>query len=92
MSPEQQAIGALWVFIQAGILGAFKWLTNERAQDRVACNERIAKLEGKLDESADLIRRQNDSMQKQLDAQATLLAQQSQMIGALQRLSGEKSS
>jgi hypothetical protein len=92
MSPEQQAIGALWVFIQAGILGAFKWLTNERAQDRVACNERIAKLEGKLDESADLIRRQNDSMQKQLDAQATLLAQQSQMIVALQRLSGEKSS
>jgi hypothetical protein len=44
-------------------------------------------MEGKAEEQNDLIRRQAEAMQKQMDAQATLIAQQQQMNIALQALS-----
>ena len=74
MTPEWQAIAALAAFIQVGILGAFKWLTAERAKDQAACNERIAKLEARLDEGAETMRRLNAVLQKQVDAHEVTIA------------------
>jgi hypothetical protein len=45
-----------------------------------------ADADAKLDGAGQVIRRQNDSMQKQLDSQAVLLAQQQTMIDTLQVL------
>lgn len=89
------AIGALWAVITALGGGAFRFLLEDRkqivaawekrlAEEQADCAARIVGLETKLDASAAFISRQTDSMQKQLDQQAALLAQQSQLIAALQ--------
>ena len=98
---EQQlvaAIGALWLAVTALGGGAIKYLRDElktqaaqwearltREEDR--CAERIERLEEKLDASAGIIREQTAAAHKQIDAQSALIAQQQQMIQALQTLS-----
>jgi hypothetical protein len=68
LTPEQQAIAALWLFIQAGILGIARWLVSEKNKCETRCEERIAKLEVRLDEGAATMRRLNEVLQKQVDA------------------------
>lgn len=82
------AIGGLWAVLTALTSGALKWLLDDRKTlaadwsarleaERTECRAEIARRDTKLDGAADLLARQNDSMQKQIDAQ-------SQMIVALQ--------
>ena len=68
MTAEQQAIGVLWIFISGGIGGVVKYLVSEMNRRDTACNERIAKLEERLDSGAETMRRLNDVLQKQVDA------------------------
>jgi hypothetical protein len=97
---EQQlllAIGALWAALTAGAAWAGRFLLDDRKTAEAAwaarlvreeerCNERIGRLETKLDESATVIREQTAAAHKQIDAQGLLIAQQQQMIEALQAL------
>lgn len=64
------AVTALWLFT----VGAMRYLVADGAAKQKRCDERIAKLETKLDDSSDLIRRQAESMQKQIEAQGQLIA------------------
>lgn len=91
------AIGTLWTLLTTVIGAALRFLLEERktrdafwekrvADEEAKCNERIMKLEAKLDESTEIIRTQNHNLQKQLDTQATTMQQQQEMIVALQRL------
>ncbi len=68
MTPEQQFIAALLVAIQGGVGFGVRYLITERAKEKVECNTRIAKLEARLDEGAETMRRLNDVLQKQVDA------------------------
>jgi hypothetical protein len=97
---EQQlllAVGALWAALTAGAAWAGRFLLDDRKAAEAAwaarllreeerCTERIGRLEAKLDESAGVIREQTVAAHKQIDAQAALIAQQHQMIEALQAL------
>lgn len=68
------AASALWVALQAVVGGALRYVIAQRAADAEKCEKRIAGLEAKLDESSDLIRRQAEGMQKQIEAQQALIA------------------
>lgn len=68
------AIGALWLALQALAAGVVKYLVDQRGKDQAKCEARIAGLEAKLDESSDLIKRQAEGMQKQIEAQQQLIA------------------
>lgn len=80
------AIIALWGVLTTVAATFFKFLMDDRKARDAEWRERVAKLEIKLDQSAEVILRQNESMQKQIDAQAGLVAQQQQMITAMQSL------
>jgi len=67
------AVGALWAALQLLGGGVVRYLVVQRAADQKKCDERIAALETKLDESSDLIRRQAEGMQKQIEAQQQLI-------------------
>lgn len=87
------AIGVLWSVITAFVGGAVRYLLSELtrqsaacdkrlAEERDACSKQVARLESKLDEATDLVARQNESMQKQIDAQQQMIAVlQSQSLG-----------
>jgi uncharacterized coiled-coil protein SlyX len=68
VTPEQQLIAGLLAAIQGGILFGVRYLITERTKEQAACNERIGKLEARLDEGAATMRRLNDVLQKQVDA------------------------
>jgi hypothetical protein len=68
MTPEQQLIAALLTAIQGGILFGVRYLITERTKEKAECNERIAKLEARLDEGAATMRRLNEVLQRQVDA------------------------
>lgn len=68
------AVGALWLALQGLGGGVIRYLVVQRAADQKKCDDRIAALEKKLDESSDLIRRQAEGMQKQIEAQQQLIA------------------
>lgn len=91
MDIQMQLVAALiglWTVLTAVVSGALKWLLEDRKTlaadwsqrletERTECRQEITRRDAKLDSAADLLARQNDSMQKQIDAQA-------QMIVALQ--------
>ena len=68
MTPEQQLIAGLLTAIQGGILFGVRYLITERNKEKAECNERIAKLEARLDEGAATMRRLNEVLQRQVDA------------------------
>lgn len=82
------AIGALWLVLTGVVSKALLWLLEDRKSlaadwskrletERTECRQEISRRDAKLDGATDLLTRQNDAMQKQIDAQ-------SQMIAALQ--------
>jgi phosphate uptake regulator len=97
---EQQliaAVGALWVAITTLGGAVIKYLRDDMktrdgqwearlTREEGRCAERITSLETKLDASSAIIREQTAAAHKQIDAQSALIAQQQQMIGALQAL------
>jgi hypothetical protein len=84
-------VAALWLVVTGGGAAVFRFLLEDRKTEKAECETRILRLESKLDESADLLRRQAESQQKQIDSQTALLTHQSQMIVALQELSKGRS-
>jgi hypothetical protein len=84
------AIAAIWGVLVTVCTAGFRWLLSEMKRRDVAweqrltaeekqCSQRVTRLEAKLDEATDIIHRQADSQQQQIEAQA-------QMIGTLQEL------
>ena len=86
------AIGALWAVLSAVVGSAFKFLLDERKTLREEWKKERDSYEVKLDVASQVIIRQNDSMQKQIDSQYELVAQQQRMIEALQMLAKAPSS
>ncbi len=93
---EQQliaGIGALWLVLTTVVTGGFVFLKDlykterqERLDADVKHAEEVARYEARLTSSADVILRQNESMQRQLESQAQLIEQQHVMLKALQSL------
>lgn len=78
-------IGALWAALTAVVGGTVKWLLDDRKvltaewnhrieTERTECRSEIARRDVKLEGAADLLTRQNDSMQKQIDAQTHMIS------------------
>jgi len=88
MDPQAQlvaAIGTLWAVLTTVVSGALKWLLDDRRYlvaewkarletERTECRQEITRRDTKLDTAADLLGRQNDAMQKQIDAQSQMIA------------------
>ncbi len=77
------AIGGLWAVLTAVVSGALKWLLEDRktiaadwAKRLADCQAENDRKDVKLDEAADLLRRQNISMQGQIEALQTLVNKQ----------------
>jgi protein-disulfide isomerase-like protein with CxxC motif len=79
-------IGFLFTTLSGLAAAAFRFLLDESKAERAERVAEKAAYEAKLDVSATVIVRQNESMQKQIDAQTLLVGQQQQMIAALQSL------
>jgi hypothetical protein len=77
-------IGALWTVLSTFVGGSLKWLLDDRKVMKEEFAREKAAYEAKLEAASLVIIRQNDSMQKQIDAQQ-------QMISALQLMGGQKS-
>ena len=67
MTVEQQVI-ALAAFIQMGIIAVIKGMHTLWMGDRRECNERIARMEAKLEEGAVAMKQLAVALQKQVDA------------------------
>lgn len=80
------AVGFLFTVLSGFVGRSFVFLLEERKTERAERAAEKATYEAKLDVSATVIVRQNESMQKQIDAQTLLVGQQQQMIAALQTL------
>lgn len=77
------AIGGLWAVLTAVVSGALKWLLEDRktiaadwAKRLAECQTESTRKDAKLDEAADLLRRQNASMQGQIEALQALVNKQ----------------
>jgi hypothetical protein len=77
---------ALWGVLSAFVAAGFRFLLDDRKSLKEELAKERADADAKLDGAGQVILRQNDSMQKQLDSQAVLLAQQQTMIDTLQVL------
>lgn len=88
------AVGGLWLALSGLAAAVVRWLVQDREamerawRDRLAaeqaeCAGRVAALEGKLDAAGETIRRQTEALQRQVDTQQELLAQQARLIEAL---------
>lgn len=83
MDAQQQllaAVASLWAVLTAVVSGALKWLLEDRkaitAEWTVRlteCQTESARKDAKLDEAADLLRRQNASLQGQIEALQALI-------------------
>ena len=73
------AIAGLWAVLTAVVSGALKWLLEDRKTlaadwskrletERAECRYEISRRDAKLDGATDLLARQNDAMQKQIDS------------------------
>jgi hypothetical protein len=80
------AVAALWGVLTAVVTAAFRFLLDERKTMREDWRKEREGYDLKLDVAGQVIVRQNDSMQKQLDAQSALVSHQQTMIEALQSL------
>jgi hypothetical protein len=67
-------IAALGGFIATGLTGVVKYLVAELERRDTQCTEKVGKLESKLDEGAEAIRKLNDVLEKQVEAQQTTIA------------------
>jgi hypothetical protein len=85
-------IVALWAVLSTFVGSGFKFLLDERKEMKLERAAEKAAYELKLEAASQLIIRQNDSMQKQIDAQTLLVGHQQQMIEALQLLAKPGSS
>jgi hypothetical protein len=77
---------ALFTALSTFAGGVINYLRNERKELKAEWAAEKEKYEAKLDVSANVILRQNEAMQKQIDAQSLLVAQQQKMIGVLQSI------
>jgi len=79
------AIGTLWAVLTAVVSGALKWLLEDRKTlvaewshrletERLECRQEISRRDAKLDSAADLMSRQAESQQKQIDSLNQMVA------------------
>jgi len=76
------AIGALWTVLTAVVSASLKWLLEDRKTIAADWGKRLAECQAestrkdeKLDEAADLLRRQNASLQAQIEALQAMIEQ-----------------
>lgn len=88
MGTETQLVAALaglWGVLTAVVSGALKWLLEDRKTlvaewsarletERVECRQEISRRDAKLDSAADLMSRQAESQQKQIDSLNQMVA------------------
>ncbi len=79
------AVAALWVVLTTVVSGALKWLLDDRKMlisewrtrletERAECRQEISRKDAKLDGAAELMSRQAESQQKQIDSLNQMVA------------------
>ncbi len=79
------AVAALWAVLTAVVSGSLKWLLDDRKTlvaewgvrmetERTECRQEISRRDVKLDGAADLMSRQAESQQKQIDSLNQMVA------------------
>lgn len=88
MDLQAQLVAAmlgLWGVLTAVVSGALKWLLEDRKAlvaewsarletERVECRQEISRRDAKLDAASDLMSRQSESQQKQIDSLNQMVA------------------